>query len=498
MNWMRFFILIIFSAVILSSCQKEDELIKNTEPITNIFLEKIDRTGSNRLNTIVDLSWSGDDKDGYIIGYEISFDSLTWFFTDKQDSTFKFSISSNSDTADIKFYVRAIDNDNNKDRSPAYLRVPIKNTLPSVELDDDLIKVDSVFSVFSLLWNARDLDGNETLDSTYIQINNSEWFAIPRNYNFITVVPVNPEIAGSTVGIVYAGLNAVNLNRRIKGLVVGGDNKIVIKVKDQSGAESLTDSMNNFVLKRKSSDLLVLDAFNIATTPNADVVYKSAISQAYGNADYYDFYRLNKAYIPVYWNPTFRLLLSLYDKVFIYSDNSQTATINGMILEDAANTFQNFLNNGGKMLIVTDIANNASPNSFDKNSTLFQYTPADSFQTFYAANQKATLPVDSLILPDAVNAIGYPILKVSTFSDAVDPFYMKQSALPLYTGQIRKTNGTIGTRILAAKNKNFNNQTNLVFFSTDLFKLQGDGNNNGNADELKLFFEQVFNVEFNW
>ncbi len=495
---MRKLLLVLFISIALISCRKEDELLINNNPITSIFLESIDRSGTDRLNTIVTLHWSGEDKDGYVVGYEISFDSLTWTFTDKQDSTFRFSINSNSDTADIKFYVRAIDNDQNKDLSPAFLKVPIKNTLPTISFDQNMIKADSVFSVFSLLWTATDLDGNETLDSVYLRINNSEWFAISKNYNFASFVPVNAETDGTTEAIVYGGVNAINLNKRIKGLIVGGANKIYIKVKDQSGAESALDSMSTFVLRKKTSDLLVLDAFNIATTPNADVVYKQAISEAYGAADFYDFYRLNKAYIPKYWNPTFRLFLNLYDKVFIYSDNSQSATAGGMILEDAASAFQNYLNNNGKMFIATDIANNASPNNFDKNSTLYQYTPVDSFQTFYAANQKATLPVDSLLIPNAVNAIGYPTLKVSNFSDAVDPFFIKQSALPLYTGQIRKTNGVIATRILAGKSTNFNNQTNMVFFSTDLFKLAGDGNNNAQADELKLLFQQVFNVEFNW
>ena len=103
-----------------------------------------------------------------------------------------------------------------------------------------------------------------------------------------------------------------------------------------------------------------------------------------------------------------------------------------------------------------------------------------------------------MLIPNAVNAIGYPTLKVSNFSDAVDPFFIKQSALPLYSGQIRKTNGVIATRVLAGKSTNFNNKTNMIFFSTDLFKLAGDGNNNAQADELKLLFQQVFNVEFNW
>ena len=162
-----FFLLV---TTIFSACIKEDELKLNTNPNTNIFLEKIDRVGENRLNTNVTMHWSADDQDGYVIGYEISLDNITWSFTTKQDSVFRFSIL-NGDTTDINLYVRAIDNDGNKDLTPAYLKIPIKNTIPTVAFDDNLIKCDSVYSVFSLLFSANDLDGNETIDSIYLKIN---------------------------------------------------------------------------------------------------------------------------------------------------------------------------------------------------------------------------------------------------------------------------------------------------------------------------------------
>ena len=166
-----FFLLV---TTIFSACIKEDELKLNTNPNTNIFLEKIDRVGENRLNTNVTMHWSADDQDGYVIGYEISLDNITWSFTTKQDSVFRFSIL-NGDTTDINLYVRAIDNDGNKDLTPAYLKIPIKNTIPTVAFDDNLIKCDSVYSVFSLLFSANDLDGNETIDSIYLKINNGNW-----------------------------------------------------------------------------------------------------------------------------------------------------------------------------------------------------------------------------------------------------------------------------------------------------------------------------------
>lgn len=491
----------ILISIFIFSCTKEDEIKPNTDPVTNLFLSSINRSGADRLNAIVDMKWSGEDKDGYITGYEFSFDNINWVYTDQQDSVFRFSISNGSDTTDIDFYVRAIDNLGNKDKTPAYLKIPIKNTAPTISLDDNLIKGDSVYSVFSILWTANDLDGINTLDSIYVKINNGNWFAISKNFSFASFVPDQPGINGASDASVFAGTNSINLNKKIKGLIVGGTNIVYVKAKDLSGTESEIDSLNPFVLRRKTSDLLVLDAFNISTTPNADVVYASAISSAYGAYDYYDFYRQNKAYIPKLWKPTFLLTMNLYDKVFFYSDNSRSATGSGMLLEDGSTALQDYLNDGGKLLIASDFDNNAQGSTagpFPKTSTIFQYTPADSFQTFFAANQKASLPIDSLILPDATNAVGYPTLKVSTFSDAIDPFFPKSSALIVYRGQVRRANGVTNTKVLCAKTQNVNSQTNQIFFSTDLYKLQGDADANGQQDELKKFFEKVLLNEFNW
>lgn len=491
----------ILISISIFSCTKEDELKPNTDPVTNLYLSSINRSGTDRLNAIVDMKWSGEDKDGYIVGYEFSFDNINWTYTTDQDSVFRFSINNGSDTADINFYVRAIDDLGNKDKTPAYLKIPIKNTAPAISLDDNLIKGDSVYSVFSILWTASDLDGSNTLDSIYIKINNGNWFAISKNFSFASFVPDQPSTNGATLASVYASSSSINLNRKINGLVVGGRNTVYVKAKDLSGTESEIDSLTPFVLRRKTSDLLVLDGFNISTTPNADVVYASALSAAYGAYDYYDFYRQNKAYIPKLWKPTFLLTMNLYDKVFMYSDNSRSAAASGMLLEDGSTAFQDYLNDGGKLLIVSDFDNNAQGSTagpFPKTSTLFQYTPADSFQTFFAANQKASLPMDSLIVPDAINGAGYPTLKVSTFSDAIDPFFPKSSALVVYRGQVRRANGVTNTKVICAKTQNVNSQTNQIFFSTDLYKLQGDADTNGQQDELKKFFEKVLLGEFAW
>ncbi len=495
-KFLLFVSLFFICALLFISCTKENELKVNTNPVTQMFLGNIERFGDNRLNTNVSMHWSGEDKDGYVVGYEVSTDNVNWTFTTKQDSVFRFTIES-GDSSDKDLYIRAIDNDGNKDLTPAYLKIPIKNTIPVIAFDDNLIKSDSVYSVFSLLWSASDLDGSETIDSIFLKLNNGNWFAVSKNTTFITIVPATPEVPGFTGGRVHIGYEGINSNRIINRLAVEGMNNVYIKARDLSGADSKIDTLEPFFLKRKTSDLLVLDAFNISTTPNADVVYKDIIASAYGAYDYYDFYRQNKAYFPSLWKPTFSLFLNLYDKVFWYSDNIASNS-NSMLIESAATAIQAYLNNNGKLFISSDFSNNAAPLAFVKTSPVFQYSPMDSFQTFFAANQKASIPTDSLVEPDAINGNGYPILKATSFLDACDPYFPKSNAAVLYRAQIRRTNGVTNTKVVMAKTQNASGKTNQVFSSIDLFKLQGDGNGNGQTDELKILFQKILLDEFNW
>ncbi|TVQ81798.1 MAG: hypothetical protein EA358_00340, partial [Flavobacteriales bacterium] len=75
----KYFFFLLF-APLLFSCMR-GEKNENRPPSTKIFLESINRVGENRLNSNVNLSWFGTDKDGYVVGYEISFDRENWFFT---------------------------------------------------------------------------------------------------------------------------------------------------------------------------------------------------------------------------------------------------------------------------------------------------------------------------------------------------------------------------------------------------------------------------------
>ena len=258
----------------LMACE-EGQLLDNLPPDTRIFLKEINLSGDERLNSVVRLHWSGEDQDGYVKGYELSFDQTSWSFVTTQDSTFRFDILPGSDTTDIDFYVRAIDDKDLADPSPAYLRIPIKNAPPVARLDTLKSVPDTVNSIFSLLWTVSDLDGPETLDSTYIRINDGPWYRLEPRITFATFVPEAPMIAGGQAARVYAEASGQLLPFAISGLRVGADNRIYLRVRDIAGTFSATDSSDLFFVRRQGGDLLVVDAH---TSTDADEVYFPILS----------------------------------------------------------------------------------------------------------------------------------------------------------------------------------------------------------------------------
>src|SRR6188472_1927152 len=60
----------------------------------SIFPDSIIAPGS----TLKTIHWWGDDPDGFVKGFRVSFDSVNWTFTTANDSTFILSINGNDST----------------------------------------------------------------------------------------------------------------------------------------------------------------------------------------------------------------------------------------------------------------------------------------------------------------------------------------------------------------------------------------------------------------
>ena len=472
------FILIAF----LSGCDK-GTLLDNLTPETKIFVDEINLYGEQRLNSVVRLHWIGEDQDGYVTGYELSINNGDWFKTTETDSTFRFDIPSGSDTTDITFQIRSIDNLGAIDPTPAELIVPIKNAPPEAKFDTLNVIPDTVFSVWSVLWSVDDLDGFETLDSTFIKMNDGDWIGLDRLESFSTFLPTSPKENTVQEAQVFSGLKNAFLPINLPGLKVDGNNRLYIRARDIAGSFSEIDSTKSFFVKRQTSDLLVIDAHGDNT---ANPIYHGILSQVTSGYDYLNLFNN----VPPFWDPTFSFTLGLYDQVFWYGDDQLLASLGQqLLLEVAANQIQVYLNQGGKIFITNKFPNTYNDPVTGSISPIFGFSPIDSLSS---STGQARIAKDGKVFPLPDFAGEIDTLIASEFITSADPFYPKNQLNVIMKAEIVRVGNWSGPETVCGKSIYNNGKTNQVFFSIELNRL------NGNPAALEKFFDFVLNKEFNW
>ncbi len=474
-------------------CDKGEPLPNNL-PDTSIFLDKIELTGEDRLTSVVAVFWSGTDNDGYIKGFEISFDQQNWSFTSEYDTIFRFVLDGGTDTADIDLYVRAIDNMDFVDETPAYLRIPIKNTPPDIDFLDDFQPVDSTNTVFSLIWNTTDLDGDETLDSTYVKFNDGPWVALGRNANAIRVVPEDPTASGPINAVVFSCFTSeptytVNFEEQesgqFPGLVLEGMNTVYVKVRDKAGAESDPDTSSIFFLKRKTTDFLMMESHTLGNSVRQ--VYIDAFNSQGRQFDFINLLENDAAEDIRYWNFNFLLLLELYDRSFWYG-SQETFNSGVPLLEIGMFPVVGYLNEGGKILISTYITGD-----LENTSALFNLTPMDSIEERSGTNQARYFTGDIAWADSSNQDISdYPSLVCSSTILNVGPFYINPQASKFYIAPATPTGNWDGPDNVGAYFSNLDGNPNFFFFSIELHLFNGDNN------ALSTMLNRVIDEEFNW
>ena len=471
-------ILFLSFILLLFACNKGEKEF-NKAPETQFSVKEINLTGDDRLNSVVRLSWYGKDPDGYVKGYELSYDQQVWSFVTNQDSIFRFSIAANSDTVDINLYIRAIDNENLADPTPAFLRIPLKNTAPVAEFNEKLTIPDTTNIVATTAWNATDADGNESIRAAYLKINDGQWFEINRDRKTFSIVPEDASTSGSGNALIYYESDRNPSSTILDGLRVNDTNRFYLKVIDISNAESEVDTSDAFYLRGKNNDVLLIGGL----TGNPVTIYQNTMANINVDYDYLDLVGNSFQNLPRLWNPTFTLLLLQYDKVVFFSDNG--VVINpfnnqsGMLLEFAAPSFQEYANSGGNFFITTDFKTTSNMDPIYGTMPIDTLNESSDFGV-RVFSDSAIVPTDSI----------YPNLNPRNVADGVNTFYPTPDAEIFYTAQLRAGSSWRGTKTVASARKR-NGKAYQVFFSVELWKFDKT------QADLDALFNQILNVEFN-
>ncbi len=264
---------ILFLAAVAAGCGSKGTLSPNQPPETLVFV-------SGDLDTvrhIVELSWFGTDPDGEVDHYEIKWiyeagqapagdDSTRWFTTDRTESTF--TVWTPSGAAMPTFVVRAIDDENAADPTPARQAFRFRNFPPQVSFTGTPVLPATTLPVATVTWSASDPDGDIAKASYQVWLDG----------NLAAAVLVPP---GSTGFTLLPAAFADGL-----GGYVTGAHEVFVRCIDDGGALSPPDSFTWNVIAPQG-DVLLVDDVPAAQSGPVDPAYRSALNRQLGSsADY--------------------------------------------------------------------------------------------------------------------------------------------------------------------------------------------------------------------
>ena len=466
---------------VIVSCNK-GEYNSNQPPDTQLSIKEINLSGDQRLNSTVRLHWFGTDKDGYVDQYEISLDNQSWSKTSKRDSLFVFSIPAGQDTADIDFYVRAIDNLGERDPSPAYISVPLKNTPPVAEFNNDAGPNDTVLLVSTFNWNVSDPDGDLTVTKVEIRVNDGSWHELNLGQKLISFVLDTNISSGPATADLYNGYDRTPAQTDIDGFLANDLNTLYLRATDIAGGESEVDTSESFYLQSKSAGantLWISGQAQSITNKYRNIL--DAIGVGYDLANYgRDI--VGGSDMPKYWDPTFSLLIANYKQLFVNSGQETFQNpINGRIktmLEFMAPSMVEFTINKGKSFITT---------SFKKEQELTELTGAYPVDSLITPSGQARISPDSALT--ALLSGNYPNISPSNVQSGVVPISVTTDADEFYRAELLKLQGWDGSDIVAGVRRP-NNIWIQVFFALELHYYDK------NIQDLEDLFEEILINEF--
>lgn len=477
-------------AYVVTACKTtfDGELNSNREPETFLVVDTIIRVDGERLNSQVEINWWGDDPDGFINGYEFTFDSIItaateWQFTYAQDSIFLLATPPGKDTVDFPFYIRAIDNLGAADPTPAHLILPVKNSPPSVKFVYAENNPTKSFPVLRFFWEGSDPDGTANLKRFELCWNDTSQvpYSLSVTAGSAVFEGINLQVSATDCRV-YVNNNSVAEDANMTGLLINSNNILYLRAVDNAEAVSPYVASASVFVKKVSSEILMVDGYSSNGAAVESFYTQQLAAAGFSGADTLQlFAKQNNAYTQQSAdNFTQSKIFALFKGIVWYTNDASNS------LSIGQRALNEFFDVGGKLLMSVYVSS-----LFDEQSGFLDFTPIQSF----------VVPQDTtLLLTDTSKVFsqqsGFPDLKSTSFVGVVRPFIPVAGAEVIYDAQlIAKDNNNLslsnwqGESAVMAKKKNGSGETNFIISTLELHKLDGFSN-------MTQFFNEVMHTEF--
>lgn len=423
------------------------EKVENMPPQTylSIFPDSTIAPGS----TLITIRWWGDDPDGFITGFRVSFDSVDWGYTTNNDSTFALSINGSDST--FRFFVSAVDDQGLIDPTPASNLYPVVNSAPVVTFEAGTELPDTSFTVASFKWIGTDPDGDENIASYLWSLNDTVNFRrVPAS---ITLLTLNSD----------------------SGIIANANNVFYLRAEDEAGALSpivrMPDTSRTWHVKAVTSKILMVRDIPSANLVTATQYFANTLDTI--NYDMIDIKSNNGALIPKIVNPMWVETLGLFDVVFWVGGTGSVANAANFSLAQESLPF--YLLDGGRVFFSSGFQGVGVSGQ----GSLINFAPVDSVTS-------CTIPFINITDSNLTKVDNsYPVIGSSSLITAVKGVYTPAQVIyTFFNGQ----GCTTSPIVVCFKDAPVNPR--IVFMTLPVYFLNRDPN------ASKDLFRKIFIGEF--
>ena len=539
-------VLAIALIVLHNGCTKEyaNQPHVNKQPQTFFWLYPSDTSIAAGVSK-QQLHWWGEDQDGFVVGYLLAVvpnlvvvpnpDTLAYTFVTSTDSLIAFPLRQAQQTFLVA--VHAVDNTFNypllagsivrltpfpywdqngngifdgtdvrlntladaMDPNGAKLRFPTVNTPPTIDYVFDTANDTmyaqppaQTFTVAGFSWVGHDFDGDETISSYRISLNDSLFsnpFTVPSSVTTITLaVPRSTSDAAvsSTVDAdVYLGTSP-NLHKvgTISGLRLDANNSLYVQSVDMAAANSkpivFPSKGNSWYVKKPRGNILMVVDYDGTDLGSVQSFYVNSIFKHISGIIPDTLNLSDGKMIPAgqHVNPAFTKTLKLYNCVVWFTDPSPNLTLARQVLYDYWSS-----SDGGHLIYS---AHYADPNAIpDAGHAYRDIAPIDSLGSAPLSVTKFT----GVISPDSsVSTDIYPEMdfksKVAGAGICIFPLYPNAAARTIYYLPATSNYPTTSVGVI-------DDTKRVIFFNIPLDRMAATSSS-GNSGAIE-FFKKAFN-----